>query len=188
MQVAQALKITSECRVLCCRLLCCPLRYTSLSFIDFLEALGRVADAKSMPTASDLDAAGYPSILEWALDKERMEGASNSSGPAAAAAASGSTPAAPTAGTGPAEGVPQLALPLPAAAPGLSGGSLPEIFKPRLSARFGAPKPRPLYAKVDLLLDLIFRRLHWDPAQPEVPFSYEGLQRMIKKIDKDLGP
>lgn len=162
-----------------------PNRYTSLSFIDFLEALGRVADAKSMPTASDLDAAGYPSILEWALDKERMEGASNSSGPAAA---NSSTAAASMPSTGPAapEGVPPLAVPPPTAAQ--LGGSLPEIFKPRPSARFGAPKPRPLYAKVDLLLDLIFRRLHWDPAQPEVPFSYEGLQRMIKKIDKDLGP
>jgi hypothetical protein len=156
---------------------CC--RYTSLSFIDFLEALGRVADAKSMPTASDLDAAGYPSILEWALDKERLEGSTNSSNTAAAAPGPAASPGAA------ADGVPPLALPV-AAAP--MGGNLPEIFRPRLSARFGAPKPRPLYAKLDLLLDLIFRRLHWDPAQPEVAFSYEGLQRMIKKIDKDLGP
>lgn len=170
------------------------LRYTSLSFIDFLEALGRVADAKSMPTASDLDAAGYPSILEWALDKERMEGANNSAAAAssntATAAATGSTPAAP--GTGadaPAEGgVPPLALSVAQAAAPAGGGSLPEIFRPRASARFGAPKPRPLYAKVDLLLDLIFRRLHWDPAQPEVAFSYDGLLRLVKKIDKDLGP
>lgn len=160
-------------------------RYTSLSFIDFLEALGRVADAKSMPTASDLDAAGYPSILEWALDKERMEGASNSanSGNAAGNAAGAATAAASGSA---AAAVPPLAVPPPQA--GLGGSSLPEIFRPRPSARFGAPKPRPLYAKLDLLLDLIFRRLHWDPAQPEVPFSYEGLQRMIKKIDKDLGP
>lgn len=167
-----------------------PLRYTSLSFVDFLEALGRVADTKSMPTASDLDVAGYPSILEWALDKERMEGASNS---AAAASSNTATAAAATApGTGadaPAEGgVPPLALPVAQAAAPAGGGSLPEIFRPRASARFGAPKPRPLYAKVDLLLDLIFRRLHWDPAQPEVAFSYDGLLRMVKKIDKDLGP
>jgi hypothetical protein len=83
--------------------------------------------------------------------------------------------------------VPPLSLPPPAAAVGGSS-SLPEIFRPRPSARFGAPKPRPLYPKLELLLDLVFRRLHWDPAQPEVAFSYEGLQRMIKKIDKDLGP
>eukprot|EP00879_Flechtneria_rotunda_P024201 GHRR01025649.1.p1 GENE.GHRR01025649.1~~GHRR01025649.1.p1 ORF type:complete len:986 (+),score=357.96 GHRR01025649.1:892-3849(+) len=38
-------------------------RYTSLTLIDFLEALGRVADFKSLPTASDLDAAAYANIL-----------------------------------------------------------------------------------------------------------------------------
>lgn len=149
-----------------------------------------MADAKSMPTASDLDASGYPSVLEWALDKERMEGSSNSNNPSSssntsAAAAAAATPQAATPGSGPSNAP---ALPLPAGQAGAVGGNLPEIFRPRPSARFGAPKPRPLYAKLDLLLDLIFRRLHWDPAQPEVPFSYEGLQRMIKKIDKDLGP
>lgn len=178
----------------------CPThRYTSLSFIDFLEALGRVADAKSMPTASDLDAAGYPSILQWALDKERMEGASNSNNAASngnSSAANAASSAAAAAGGGsagglgpPGSGVPTLDLPTTAAA--ASGGansSLPEIFRSRPSARFGAPKPRPLYAKLDLLLDLVFRRLHWDPAQPEVAFSYDGLQRMIKKVDKELGP
>jgi hypothetical protein len=40
-------------------------RYTALTFTDFLEALGRVADAKSLPTASDLDDAGYSNILQW---------------------------------------------------------------------------------------------------------------------------
>jgi hypothetical protein len=115
-----------------------------------------------------------------------MEGANNSTNSNTAnnsANAAGSAAAADAAAP---EGVPPLALPVAQAA--AAGGSLPEIFRPRLSARFGAPKARPLYAKVDLLLDLIFRRLHWDPAQPEVPFSYEGLQRMIKKLDKDLGP
>ena len=145
-----------------------------------------MADAKSMPTASDLDAAGYPSILEWALDKERMEGASNSNNSSNAAGNAGANPASAATAASPVPNVPSLVLPAPQA--GAAGGNLPEIFRPRPSARFGAPKPRPLYPKVDLLLDLIFRRLHWDPAQPEVPFSYEGLQRMIKKIDKDLGP
>jgi hypothetical protein len=42
-----------------------PRRHTSLTFTDFLEALGRVADAKSLPTASDLADAGYSNILEW---------------------------------------------------------------------------------------------------------------------------
>jgi hypothetical protein len=133
-----------------------------------------------MPTASDLDAAGYPSILEWALDKERLEGGSSNNSNTAAAASStvegGSQGAAggqptPSSSSGP---------------PAL--GSLPEIFRTRLSARFGAPKPRPLYAKLSLLLDLVLRRLHWDPAQPESAFSAEALLRMIKRIDKELGP
>ena len=33
-------------------------KYTSLTFIDFLEALGRVADMKSLPLESELEAAG----------------------------------------------------------------------------------------------------------------------------------
>eukprot|EP00878_Enallax_costatus_P045018 GHUV01053851.1.p1 GENE.GHUV01053851.1~~GHUV01053851.1.p1 ORF type:complete len:472 (+),score=157.43 GHUV01053851.1:213-1628(+) len=155
-------------------------RYTSLSFTDFLEALGRVADSKSLTTASDLDAAGYSSILEWALEKERMEGANNQQGQSSAAAGSGEAAGGAT-GAGPAAGE---------AAQGAAqlGGNVPEIFRSRPSARFGAPKPRPLYAKLELLLDLIFRRLYWDPAEPDSVFSYDALMRMVKKIDKDLGP
>ncbi len=48
-------------------------RYTSLTFIDFMEALGRVADMKTLPTASDLADSGFASIMEWALEKERYE-------------------------------------------------------------------------------------------------------------------
>lgn len=33
-------------------------KYTSITFIDMLEALGRVADMKSIPKESDLEAAG----------------------------------------------------------------------------------------------------------------------------------
>lgn len=141
-----------------------------------------MADAKSLPTASDLDAAGYSSILEWALEKERMEGGNNnaSAGPAAAA---GDAAAGAAAGPGDSETAGA------AAAPAVTiTSNLPEIFRPRMSARFGAPKPRPLYAKLELLLDLIFRRLYWDPEEPDSVFSYDGLLRMVKKIDKDLGP
>ncbi|WIA12059.1 hypothetical protein OEZ85_012136 [Tetradesmus obliquus] len=173
-------------------------RYTCLTFVDFLEALGRVADAKSLPTASDLDAAGYPSILEWALDKERLEGSgssSNNNNNGAAAASAGAAPAAASDSAAAAAGrrtsdtaaVQQQQQPL-AVVPANPGGNLPDIFRPRMSARFGAPKPRPLYAKLELLLDLIFRRLYWDPAQPESAFSYDVLLRMVKKNDKDMGP
>ena len=43
-------------------------RVESLQFIDFLEALGMVADMKHLPLASDLDAAGI-NILQWAVAK-----------------------------------------------------------------------------------------------------------------------
>lgn len=141
-----------------------------------------MADAKSLPTASDLDAAGYPSILEWALDKERLEGANNSG-----SAAAGGDAVAAAAGAAGSSGD-TAAMPVALVAPTNPAGSLPDIFRPRPSAKFGAPKPRPLYAKLELLLDLIFRRLYWDPAQPDSAFSYDALLRMVKKIDKDLGP
>jgi hypothetical protein len=149
-----------------------------LSFTDFLEALGRVADAKSLPTASDLDAAGYGNILEWAMDKERLEGGSNGS-TGAVTGADG-----PTAGPVSADAGGPLVLP----SGGMGGGGLPDIFRPRASARFGAPKPRPLYAKLELLLELTFRRLYWDPAQPGSAFSHDALLRLLKKVDKELGP
>ncbi len=34
----------------------------------------------------------------------------------------------------------------------------------------------------------MFRRLFWDPSQPEVSFGYDGLLKLIKKIDKEMGP
>mgnify|MGYP006304423505 CR=1 FL=1 len=33
-------------------------RYISLTFIDFLEALGRAADMKSLPSPQDIEEAG----------------------------------------------------------------------------------------------------------------------------------
>ena len=40
-------------------------RYTSLTFIDFLEALGRAADMKSLPNAEDIEEAGSVHTLGW---------------------------------------------------------------------------------------------------------------------------
>lgn len=164
-------------------------RYTALTFVDFLEALGRVADMKSLPTASDLDEARYSSILDWALDKERLEGAADQAAGAAHSSITGADGA--TSATVPVTGAGQGAptAPAPAATTGGTGSSsVPAIFRTRPSARFGAPKPRPLYAKLELLLDLTYRRLYWDPSQPESVFSLDALLRTIRKIDKELGP
>ena len=30
------------------------------------------------------------------------------------------------------------------------------------------------------------RRLYWDPSNPTLPFNYDGLLKLIKKIDKDM--
>lgn len=49
-------------------------RYSSVTFIDFLEALGRAADMKSLPDPEDIEEAGYSNILEWATEKERVDG------------------------------------------------------------------------------------------------------------------
>jgi hypothetical protein len=32
------------------------------------------------------------------------------------------------------------------------------------------------------------RRLFTDPINPEMPFNYDGLLKLVKKIDKELGP
>ncbi|KAL6756926.1 hypothetical protein V8C86DRAFT_2637564 [Haematococcus lacustris] len=124
-------------------------RYSSVTFVDFLEALARVADMKSLPEEADLEAAGYTNILEWAMDKERLEGSADKS-----------------------EG----------------GAGNSDIFRPRDSAGFETPKTRPLYVKLEMLLDLLFRRLYVDPSNPEAPFNYDGLLKLVKKLDKDLGP
>ncbi|KAJ9524025.1 hypothetical protein QJQ45_022487, partial [Haematococcus lacustris] len=114
-------------------------RYSSVTFVDFLEALARVADMKSLPEEADLEAAGYTNILEWAMDKERLEGSADKS-----------------------EG----------------GAGNSDIFRPRDSAGFETPKTRPLYIKLEMLLDLLFRRLYVDPSNPEAPFNYDGLLKL----------
>ncbi len=150
-------------------------RYTCLSFTDFLEAIARVADYKALPAESDLDQAGYDNILEWALDKERAEGGGSNQ----QQAGQGGAEAGDGGGGGDA-GAARNA--------GGGGGASLDIFRPRPSAGYNTPKSRPLHNKLEMFLDLLFRRLYWDPSQPEVPFNYDGLLKLVKKIDKELGP
>jgi hypothetical protein len=60
--------------------------------------------------------------------------------------------------------------------------------RPRASVGLTSFKTRPLYAKLELMLDLIFRRIHYDPADNSTPFSHDAVLKMLKKVDKDLGP
>lgn len=46
----------------------------------------------------------------------------------------------------------------------------------------------PLYTKLEVFLDLVFRMLHYDPAETKTEFSHENIFKMIKKKDKELGP
>ena len=47
---------------------------------------------------------------------------------------------------------------------------------------------RPLYAKLELLLDLIFRRLYHNNTQSMQDYSLDAVLRLLKKKDKDMGP
>ena len=44
-----------------------------MSFTEFLEAIGRLADVKDLPTKEDLLAHGYKSVLEAIADTERAK-------------------------------------------------------------------------------------------------------------------
>ena len=40
-------------------------KYESLSFTDFLEALGRAADLKALPSRDDLETNGFSDVFQW---------------------------------------------------------------------------------------------------------------------------
>lgn len=71
---------------------------------------------------------------------------------------------------------------------GEEGEKTNQIFKSRPSADLGTEKTRPLVGKLDCLLELVFRRLYHDPLQPDNEFSLDAVLKMIKKLDKGLGP
>lgn len=60
---------------------------------------------------------------------------------------------------------------------------VPDIFKAT-----DAAKARPLAAKLEILLDLMFRRICYDPTDPaNTEWSTDRVMRVLKKQDKDLG-
>eukprot|EP00239_Pterosperma_sp_CCMP1384_P006610 CAMPEP_0197846288 /NCGR_PEP_ID=MMETSP1438-20131217/3054_1 /TAXON_ID=1461541 /ORGANISM="Pterosperma sp., Strain CCMP1384" /LENGTH=604 /DNA_ID=CAMNT_0043457875 /DNA_START=30 /DNA_END=1845 /DNA_ORIENTATION=- len=113
----------------------------SMTFIDFLEALGWVADTKFIPPSIELETAGFANWFEWQQHTEQ------------------------------------------------GGDEAFNIIPHRESASsFVAEKKRPLAVKVTGLLDIVFRRLFFDPANPDNEFTYEGCINLMKKTDKNLGP
>jgi hypothetical protein len=68
-----------------------------------------------------------------------------------------------------------------------AAATVPELFKPRDAGMLGA-KARPLAAKIELLLDLIARRVVYDAADgAAADWSQERVLRVLKKQDHDLG-
>eukprot|EP00892_Ulva_mutabilis_P009697 jgi/Ulvmu1/709/UM010_0081.1 len=113
-------------------------KFEAVTFVDFLEALGHIADTKTLPMASDMAEAGINS-LQWAIAKS-----------------SGDTSAATF---------------------------VPDIFKATEAA-----KARPLAAKLEILLDLMFRKICYDAADPSnTDWTTDRVTRVLKKQDKDLG-
>lgn len=49
------------------------LKVQSLAFVDFLEALGVIADRISIPSPQELQQLGYASVLDWHLDRDKEE-------------------------------------------------------------------------------------------------------------------
>ena len=208
---------------------------TNLTFVDFLEALGRVAHFANFPTMEQVMTNGFSNTLEWHMaqqvivSKERTKGNADSKSAAlqvttsvgaAGAAASAAVPpdttnTHATATTDSGKGVTRPAggtLSATAAEGGatvsssgdlkirslrgrgqadhlaLKGSERPDVFDPTsvLSS------PGTLEARLEVLIDLMLRRLHFGVGQvagdtsQAVPIGQ--LIRRFEKIDLDRGP
>lgn len=169
------------------------------TFVDFLEALGRVADYMSLPDYAQLAKMGYASVMEYWIERRRTverEGGGDGAGEDAAEDAGGGGGGAGGRGGAVMSPVPQRERSFKAvnsgagATTGGGGGGAAELvgFAPRLSAQFTAPKTRPLSAKLEVLVDLMARALHYDrgAAKPSA-FSYDAVVKALKKADHQLG-
>jgi len=128
-------------RMVVCDELIDQVRNISITFTDFLDALGRVADCMSPVTRAELHEMRYPNILEYHLACERGGDLNGPSG-----------------------------MPHP-----------PQ----RASANFGTAKTRPLEEKLEMLMDLIFRRLDYDPHHKE-EYSEAHLVKLLRAADRKL--
>lgn len=72
---------------------------------------------------------------------------------------------------------------LPCAGDTSAASLVPDIFKAT-----EASKARPLAAKLEILLDLMFRKICYDPTDPgSTDWSTDRVMKVLKKQDKDLG-
>ncbi|KAK9825957.1 hypothetical protein WJX74_001162 [Apatococcus lobatus] len=139
-------------------------RYESLTFTDFLEALARLAELKPLPSASDLADGGRIAM------------------PKVSSILSSVPPALAWLGK----------LMLIFSASGVAWRRVDNILQWQLDnakdTMGDSLNTRPLYAKLELLLDLMFRRLYYNSAQSTQDYSLDNVLRLLKKKDKDMGP
>lgn len=64
---------------------------------------------------------------------------------------------------------------------------MPTLFQNPDGGAFLASRARPLVAKLDLLLELLFRRIVHDPSDASGEWSADRVLRTLKKQDHDLG-
>jgi hypothetical protein len=126
--------------------------------------------------------------LDWAIEKERLESVDSkeSASKQQQMLPAGSTMNVPTESAG--GDVTTIEEDQAAEAQARALQTRLDIFKLRESAGFAKEQSRGLEQKLEALLDLMFRRLYFDPEQPHEGFSSDGLLKLLKKIDKELGP
>ena len=112
----------------------------TLTFVDFLDALGRAAEIINLPTHKEVTRAGFADILDYQ----------------------------------------NVAL-NPMAS---SEARIPR----RESCEFEAVKTRRLNIKVETLLQLIFRKLDFDPSIKNYTFDEARFRKRLAVIDQKLGP
>lgn len=65
---------------------------------------------------------------------------------------------------------------------------MPDLFKVQEAGGPWAARSRPLAAKLEVLLDLLFRKIVYDPSQPgSTDWTTDSVLRTLRKQDKDLG-
>jgi len=175
-------------------------RNSNLTFVDFLEALGRLAHYGQIPTMEEVMGTGYGNTLEWhmaqqvVVAKERTKGQAKAVKSKAADEELDETSAAAPkkqSGTGKAS----VALP-GGGAKNLRGRGTSDHLALKGSERADDDavlhSPGKLEARLDVLLDLILRRLHYGCGQVAGDTSQalpiNAMIHRMRNLDKERGP
>jgi hypothetical protein len=69
-----------------------------------------------------------------------------------------------------------------------ASSTVPTIFQNLEPGSFVVPRERPLVSKLELLVELLFRRVVYDPVDPNnTDWSADRVLRTLKKQDHDMG-